>query len=245
MGVDAGDLSAAACANCAAYALKVCSAASLVLPGYKPVSDVKQSGHKEAARRVAVHASNLKDEMAFLCDGWASRSAAAPNGRQLLSVLLPGDIVSAQLAVGQSDGWFAESITAITYRLFKRDDVHAVLKSRPAARTIFFDVVAQEIKRADDFIVHLGRGSAEERIAYLVTSIINRFQKLGMAPLDAAIVPFPLRQHHIADATGLTSVHVGNILRDFRKRQMLELTERKLKILDWKQLLKLATLHAR
>lgn len=245
MGVDASDLTPAACANCAARTLKICKAASLVLPGYRPNSEVTQAGFKEAARRVAVHASDLKDDVAFLCNGWASRSTTVPNGRQLLSVLLPGDIVSAQLAVGQSDGWFIDSITTITYRVFRRDEVHDVLKRRPEARAIMFELVSQEIRRADDFIVHLGRGSAEQRIAYLVTSILNRLQKLGMAPADAPSVPFPLRQHHIADATGLTSVHVSNILGDFRRRHMIELADRQLKILDWKQLLKLSALQTR
>jgi CRP/FNR family transcriptional regulator, anaerobic regulatory protein len=245
MGVDVGDLTAAACANCAACALKICKAASLVLPSYEPITEVRQAGFKEGARRVAVHAGDMKDEVAFLCNGWASRSTTVPNGRQLLSVLLPGDIVSAQLAVGQSDGWFIDSITDITYRLFYREDVHNVLKKQPEARTTLFNVVAQEIKRADDFIVHLGRGSAEQRIAYLVTSVLNRLQKLGMARADATSVPFPLRQHHIADATGLTSVHVSNILGDFRRRGMIELADRTLKIRDWKQLLKLSALHTR
>lgn len=213
--------------------------------GYEPVFEVAQSGHKDVARRIVVRADDIRKGVLFLCNGWASRSTAAPNGRQLLSVLLPGDIVSAQLVVGQANGWFIDSITAIAYRSFDRDEILDVLKMRPQARTTMLNVVAREIERSDDFIVHLGRGSAEERIAYLITNIVNRLQRLGMAPPDAEAVFFPLRQHHIGDATGLTSVHVSNILRDFRKRHMIELTERRLTILDWKQLLKLATLHAR
>ena len=232
MGIVAGDLNPRACATCVARALKVCTAASLVLPDYEPESGVEQSGFKEAARRIACHASEMSEQVAFLCNGWASRSATAPNGRQLLCVLLPGDLVSAQLFVGKSEGWFIEGIIGITYRVFRRDDIHEVLKKRPEARAMMFDAVAQEMKCTDDFIVNLGRGSAEQRIAYLITSIINRLQKLGMAPPDAAAVPFPLRQQHIADATGLTSVHVSNILSDFRKRGMIELADRTIKIIE-------------
>lgn len=245
MGVDASDLSAAACATCTARALKICTAAARVLPDSEPISDVRQSGVKETARRIAFHASDIDNDVAFLCNGWACRSTTAPNGRQLLCVLLPGDIVSAQLFVGRSTGWFIDGITNITYRLFRRDDIHDVLKSRPEVRAMVFDAVAQEMKRSDDFIVNLGRGSAEQRIAYLITSIINRLQRLGMASLDSDLVPFPLRQHHIADATGLTTVHVSNVLGDFRKRGILELVDRKLRIHDWKRLLKLSALHAR
>ena len=152
-------------------------------------------------------------------------------------------IVSAQLAVGPSDGWFVDSITDITYRLFDRREIHEFVKHRPDARTAWFALVAQEIKRSDDLIVHLGRGSAEQRVAYLVTRVLEKLKRLGIAALDAVSVPFPLRQHHIADATGLTPVHVSNILGNFRSRRMFEIEDRKLTILDWNLLRRVAALH--
>ncbi|MGA9004849.1 MAG: helix-turn-helix domain-containing protein [Pseudolabrys sp.] len=43
---------------------------------------------------------------------------------------------------------------------------------------------------------------------------------------------FPLRQRHIADATGLTSVHVSKVLSEFRRSNLIKLSERSLTILD-------------
>ena len=45
-------------------------------------------------------------------------------------------------------------------------------------------------------------------------------------------VDFPLRQHHIADAVGLTPVHVSKLLSDFRRNGLIRLSERTLVILD-------------
>jgi CRP-like cAMP-binding protein len=45
-------------------------------------------------------------------------------------------------------------------------------------------------------------------------------------------VDFPLRQHHIADAVGLTPVHVSKVLSEFRRNGMIQLSERTLAILD-------------
>jgi CRP/FNR family transcriptional regulator, anaerobic regulatory protein len=245
MDVEEGNLNALACATCAAHALKICQAASLMLPAYEPTSEVKQSGHNEEARRIALHAYNLKDDVAFLCNGWASRCTSVPNGRQLLSILLPGDIMSAHSILGPPDGWFIDCITNITYRCFHRHEILETASRRLKARAIILEVVAQEIQRADDFIIHLGRGSAEQRISYLLTSIITRLQKKrGLAPQDVATVAFPLRQQHIADAAGLTSVHVSNILSDFRRRHLIELTDRTLTVLDWNGLARLSALHA-
>ena len=45
-------------------------------------------------------------------------------------------------------------------------------------------------------------------------------------------IHFPLRQHHVADATGLTSVHVSKVLSDFRRCGLIEISDRSLTILD-------------
>ena len=43
---------------------------------------------------------------------------------------------------------------------------------------------------------------------------------------------FPLRQHHIADATGLTPVHVSKVLSEFRRNGLINISERSITILD-------------
>jgi CRP-like cAMP-binding protein len=43
---------------------------------------------------------------------------------------------------------------------------------------------------------------------------------------------FPLRQHHVADATGLTPVHVSKLLTDLRRRGLIRINDRSLEILD-------------
>jgi CRP-like cAMP-binding protein len=49
---------------------------------------------------------------------------------------------------------------------------------------------------------------------------------------DPAEFDFPLRQHHIADATGLTPVHVSKVLTEFRRRGLINISERSMTILD-------------
>jgi hypothetical protein len=43
---------------------------------------------------------------------------------------------------------------------------------------------------------------------------------------------FPLRQHHIADATGLTPVHVSKVLTEFRRNGLMRIGDRTLTVLD-------------
>jgi CRP-like cAMP-binding protein len=54
---------------------------------------------------------------------------------------------------------------------------------------------------------------------------------------------FPLRQHHVADATGLTPVHVSKVLSEFRRDGLIEIGERSLTILRVAEFQRLATMR--
>jgi CRP/FNR family transcriptional regulator, anaerobic regulatory protein len=93
----------------------------------------------------------------------------------------------------------------------------------------------EEKDRADQLIVDLGRRTADERIARLVLNPSDRLARRGMTKVDvtsAVEMEFPLRQHHIADATGLTPVHVSKVLSEFRRSGLIRISDRSLTILD-------------
>ena len=54
---------------------------------------------------------------------------------------------------------------------------------------------------------------------------------------------FPLRQHHIADATGLTVVHAGKVLLEFRRAGLIEIGGRTLTLLDAAGLRRIADMY--
>jgi CRP-like cAMP-binding protein len=55
--------------------------------------------------------------------------------------------------------------------------------------------------------------------------------------------PFPLRQQHIADAVGLTSVHVSRVLGLFRDRRLLALSEGVLTVFNPSELERIGSLR--
>jgi CRP-like cAMP-binding protein len=54
---------------------------------------------------------------------------------------------------------------------------------------------------------------------------------------------FPLRQHHVADATGLTAVHVSKVLSEFRRRGLIEISDRSLTVLNAGEFQRVATMR--
>jgi CRP-like cAMP-binding protein len=86
------------------------------------------STHTAAARRTIRHPKEWSEFVLVICSGWAVSSIALPDGRrQVLSILLPGDIVCATSLFEPISGYAVDAITDVSYRRFKRTDLKALL----------------------------------------------------------------------------------------------------------------------
>jgi CRP-like cAMP-binding protein len=89
---------------------------------------------------------------------------------------------------------------------------------------------AAEEHIVDEGLLSVGRRTALERTAALILLLWRRSEQLGM--VTNGTLPFPLTQTHIADALGLSIVHVNRTLQVIRKRRLLELSGGRLSALD-------------
>jgi CRP/FNR family transcriptional regulator len=224
-----------ACATCAASELNLCHAiseAARSLPQGTSI-ELQQSIRIIPARQVICREQDLHDVVPVICEGWAA-SVITLSGRrrQILSILLPGDMVSTALLFDAPAECLVEAITDVRYRTFKRTELKASLFRHPDLFAEFSKAWIEEKVRANQLVVDLGRGTAEERIAGLIVDLKDRLARRGMVQSGTMEMDFPLRQHHIADATGLTPVHVCKVLSDFRRRGVFKISDRSLTILD-------------
>lgn len=223
----------APCAQCPAFKLTFCRAVARKagLPRDR-IPSVDQFVHTIAARRIICREQDELAAVPIICSGWALAAVMLADGsRQILSFLLPGDAVSPCLLFEPKPNCFVEAITNVTYRAFTRTDIRKLMAADPSALEAMGRVWTQEKRRTDELIVDLGRRSAAERVARLILGLFERLQERDMTTGPCEI-DFPLRQHHIADATGLTPVHVSKLLSEFRRKGLIRLSERSLAILD-------------
>jgi CRP-like cAMP-binding protein len=195
-----------------------------------PRKDFSEDSIVHARRTIWREGENIAG-VPVICQGWAAAAIALADGRrQILSFLLPGDLVSAVLIFQRVSQCSVEAITDVHYRSFPRDKLQIAVQRQPALFALISRMWSEEATRADRLAIDLGRRGAAERIASLILALGQRMAQRG-TPLGSAM-DFPLRQHHIADAVGLTVVHVGNILTEFRRDGLLEITDRSLTISD-------------
>jgi CRP-like cAMP-binding protein len=70
-----------------------------------------------------------------------------------------------------------------------------------------------------EHLVDLGRRSAEERMGHFLLELGARLQLVGLG--DARGFDCPLTQYHLADALGLSAVHVNRVLRHLREEGLV------------------------
>lgn len=225
--------SEAGCAICTAWESSLCTAlkkrasgGDRPAAGAPPMSTV----HTVPARRTIFHPKEWSEFVPVICSGWSVSSIALPDGRrQILSFLLPGDLVSTAYLFGPLSGRHVEAVTEVTYRRFKRSDLHALLED-PAIFESISKAWVDERVQADQLALDLGRRTASERIARQILNLAERLTKRGM--MNGRTMDFPLRQRHIADATGLTPVHVSKVLGEFQRARLIDIGGRSLTIVN-------------
>jgi CRP-like cAMP-binding protein len=85
-----------------------------------------------------------------------------------------------------------------------------------------------------EWILNLGRREAYGRMAHLLCEFYVRLKAVGLTNGDACDMPFT--QTELADATGLSTVHVNRTLQDLRGEGLITLRAGSLSVLDWDRL---------
>ena len=231
----------AGCARCVMRGLGLCSLL-IDLGSEKPFPKAQRPFGQEkkwiAARRPVVQRKEFIDGVPVLCEGWALRMLRLSNGRrQILSFLLPGEMLAAELIFKQQVDFSIEAITSVCFRIFERPQLHAAMFASRELFDTIFSAYNDEKSKAEQLIADLGRRTATERVARLLLDIWDGSEKLGMVVGNR--IEFPLRQSHIADATGLTQVYVSKVLGNFRNSGLVQIRGRTLEIADMTKLRRL------
>lgn len=193
------------------------------------------------AGKLVLASNQTLPDIYVLCSGWGIRFLQLANGRrQIVDFLLPGDLFSASSIFAERSHFSVKALTAIQVSAMKRKEVQSRAAADPAVVAALGDFCHTTAKAADNMMAALGQCSAEERISYLFLHLMKRISAVSVIRDDR--YPFPLRQQHIADAVGLTSVHVSRTLGAFRERRIAELSNGVLQIFNMVELQRLGTI---
>ena len=170
-----------------------------------------------------------------LLSGFAFRQKVTVDGaRQILSLHVPGDLVDLQNSMLNLADHSVQALTRCEVASIARADITAIACAHPGvALAMWIDTLIDgSIFR--EWIVNVGRRDAITRIAHLLCEFSRRLCAAGLGAEDC--YELPMNQEQLADAAGLTPVHVNRTLRDLDRTGTIERTNRLITIRDWERL---------
>ena len=173
----------------------------------------REQRRSPARREMIVEGEPIRERRALL-SGWACRQRILSDGRrQILGFLLPGDLIG---MCQHGNPLASTTILAIT-------EVITCTVPTTAAGSGLAEAYARSAALEEHYflnhITRLGRLNASERLADWLLETQERLALVG--PLVAEQFPLPLTQEMLADALGLTSVHVNRTLQAMRRDGLL------------------------
>lgn len=153
-------------------------------------------------------------EPRLIVSGWAARARLLPDGRrQLLSFVLPGDLIGLCRHAQPLAASTIIALTDLTLCAAPPTDRSPALAEAYA--------VSHALDEANllSQVVRLGRLNAHERIADLLLELHDRLDLAGL--VSQGSFELPLTQELLADAVGLTPVHVNRMLQQMRAQNEL------------------------
>jgi CRP-like cAMP-binding protein len=230
------DASSEGCDTCVLRNVGFCGAVMGANPNAKRR---RKTAGSVLARQHILRPGEAPGRIIILRQGWALRSAMTSDGRrQVLSILLPGDIAGGELVMRDKVRMPVQSVTPVEYCAFDITHLKEIVEEDTALVWTFIDICLSSREASDARLIDLGRHNAEQRLARLILDLRRRLRARGLS--DGATIPFPLRQQTIADALGLTQVHVSRVMRSLRQSRILQTKAGQLTILDMDALMAVA-----
>src|SRR3954452_9673804 len=178
-----------------------------------------------------------------LKEGMACRYRIFPDGRrQIMTFLLPGDLCDLQVFLFKAMDHSIGTLTPVRIAAIVEADVLDMAVPDPRISAGLWWSTMQEEAMLRERIVSLGRRDGRRRVAYLLCELVWRQQAVGQGSRNT--ISLPLTQSELADALGLTAVHINRVLQELRQQNLLTLEQRRLVLLDIDALALIAEFNA-
>ena len=171
----------------------------------------------------------------FLLDGFACSYRLANTGKkQIVALHTPGSFCDLAGAYLGASGFNVATVTPATVVFMPSDLLVRWGQHYAGLGRLLSRITLIEASVSREWLVNVGHRSAFQRTAHLLCELAARLQAAGSA--SGPHYPLPLTQLDLADALGLTPVHLSRALQWLRAEGLIELTGDRLTIPSWPEL---------
>lgn len=196
-----------------------------------------------AAKQDIIREGERVTDSCLLISGYAARYNILSDGaRQISAIHVPGDFLDLHsLLLGRMD----HSVTGLTpceIVLVPHDLLRGLTETHPHLTRLFWLSTLIDAAIHRRWIVTAGGFPAQGQLAHLICELYTRLNVVGLVS-DYAF-HFPLSQIDLADALGISTVHVNRTIKELRTQGLIQWQGGQMQILDWDRLREIAQFDA-
>lgn len=180
----------------------------------------------------------------LMVSGFTVRSKLVADGaRQILAIHMKGDMVDLQNVLLERSDHNVDALTLAEVIMIPRTALEELAFARPSVGKALWLETLVDGSIFREWIANVGRRDARTRIAHLLCEFAVRLEAAGLA--ETSRYELPMTQEQLADAVGLTTVHVNRTLMAMRKEGLIYLNGRSIRVPDWPKLAREADFDAK
>lgn len=151
--------------------------------------------------------------------------------RQILSFHVVGDLPDLQsIHLSKMDSTLS-AVSPCRIAFVPHHALHAVCEERPKVASALWRMTLIDAAVFREWVANVGGRQAYARMAHLLCEMTMRLGAVGLA--ENYVCNLPITQGELADATGMSTVHVNRTLQALRRNGLVDWRDSKLTILDW------------
>ena len=191
------------------------------------------------AGRDLVHQGQTKQAAYILAAGWVVSYKLQPDGsRQIVDFQIPGDFLGLRSVLLHTSDHGIETIVDVEAAEVLVSDLLQAFAETPRLATAVLWAVSRDEAMVVEHLVGMGRRNADARMAHFLLELGVRLSLVGMGSRQGYACP--LTQYHLADALGLSAIHVNRVLRKLREDKMVTFRDGFVTFHDYGRLVSLA-----
>ena len=172
-------------------------------------------------------------KLCFVGEGFGARYKVLRNGkRQILNVILPGDVVGLPGSFLQRATYSVVALTEMRLAVCATDAYCELCYRRPQFGLALSWLAVHESTFYAERVIDTGRRTPLERLAHFLLELHARLAIIGRAGASSFDLPFS--QEVMGDALGLSVPHLNRMLAQLRAEGLVTLANRRVEFPDRK-----------
>jgi CRP-like cAMP-binding protein len=168
----------------------------------------------------------------------ASYKTTQDGRRQVVAYHVPGDVPDFQSLHLKVLDFSIAAVAPTRVGFVSHDALRALFRAHPRLGDVFWRATLIDGALSREWMLNNGRRESYTRMAHLFCELMIRLDAVGLVKDHRC--ELPLTQYELADALGISSVHVNRILRELRDGGLISLGGGQLTVHDWPALIKAA-----